>query len=127
LMRLPEGIILFWPFFFGWQRLQGRAEGLTGGEWLWVLSWLGGALLTGVGGWQALLPLPGALQAHAAKPRLLWYMVFVPAMALLAAVLGLLGPFLGRRPTPWTHPLSLALMIWPAGLVAVVLATGRLW
>jgi hypothetical protein len=34
---------------------------------------------------------------------------------------------LSRRPTPWTHPLSLALMIWPAGPVALVLSVGRLY
>src|SRR5438046_3019639 len=51
-MRLPEGVILFWPFFFGLQRLRGRSEGLTSGEWLWVLSWFGVALLTGLGAWQ---------------------------------------------------------------------------
>ena len=45
-MRLPEGIILLWPFFYGIQRVRGRSQGLTSAEWLWVISWIGVALLT---------------------------------------------------------------------------------
>jgi hypothetical protein len=51
-MRLPEGVLLLWPVFLALQRLRGRRQGLTFGEWLWVLAWLGTALLTGLSAWE---------------------------------------------------------------------------
>jgi hypothetical protein len=124
-LRLCEGIVLLWPLFFSLQRLLGRAQGLTGGEWLWVFSWLGVALLTGLSAWDTLGELPSFLQPHAIRPRIFWYMVFVPVMAVVAVVLALLG-LLSRTPRPWTHSFSLALMIWPALPLAAILALGRL-
>src|SRR5262245_61244400 len=47
LVRLPEGVILLWPAFLLTQRVLGRQQGLTSGEWLWVFAWLGTAVLTG--------------------------------------------------------------------------------
>ncbi len=127
-LRLSEGIILLWPLFFLLQRLLGRSDGLTGGEWLWVLSWLGIALLAGLDAWQSFreLPeLPEFIREKPARPRALWYMTFVPAMAVLGVVLALLG-MLRRGPSPWTQPLSVALMVWPALPLALILAVGKL-
>src|SRR5438445_669889 len=31
LLTLPQGILLFWPLFYGTQRLLGRRQGLTAG------------------------------------------------------------------------------------------------
>jgi hypothetical protein len=124
-LRLSEGIVLLWPIFFSLQRLFGRAQGLTSGEWLWVFSWLGVALLSGLSAWDTLGGLPEFLQPHAVRPRLFWYLVFVPVLAALAVVLAPFG-LLRRTPLPWTHSFSLALMIWPALPLAAILALGRL-
>jgi hypothetical protein len=120
-MRLPEGVVLLWPVFFGTQRLLGRREALTGGEWLWVLSWVGVAALAGLDAWVAWGSPPAFLHT---RPRLLWYMTFVPAMAVLAAVLALAG-LVRRRYPPWTHLFGLALALWPALPLALILALGR--
>src|SRR4051794_14707627 len=40
LIRLPEGVVLLWPFFFATQYFS-RSDGLTAGEWLWLLCWAG--------------------------------------------------------------------------------------
>jgi hypothetical protein len=127
-LRLSEGIILLWPLLFFLQRLLGRSQGLTGGEWLWVLSWLGVAVLVGLDVWRNIpdLPeLPDFIQSQPARPRALWYMTFVPAMVVVALVLALVG-LVGRGPTPWTQPLSLALMIWPALPLAIIVSLGKL-
>src|SRR5262245_35563500 len=79
LMRLPEGVILLWPLFFATQ-WPGRSQGLTLGEWLWLLAWVGAAMLAGLTTWEHLGGLPELLRPHAAKPRLLWYVVVMPAM-----------------------------------------------
>jgi hypothetical protein len=126
-LRLSEGIILLWPFFFLPQRLFGRSQGLTGAEWLWVLSWLGVAILTALGAWSALGGLPEVLANNAAPAKLcaLWYITFVPAMSVLAAVLLLVGLFRSGG-APWTHGLSLALVIWPALPLSLILTFGSL-
>jgi hypothetical protein len=119
-LRLTEGVVLFWPFFFIPQKLRGRERGLTSAEWLWVFSWMGTALLTVLSAWDAWATVPGFLQAHIDTPRKLWYMIAVPSMALLALLLGLMG-MVRRTPTPWTHSLSIALAIWPVlPLVGIV-------
>jgi hypothetical protein len=124
-LRLTEGIILLWPLFFAGQRLRWRREPLTGGEWLWVLSWVGIAVLTGLGFWQNAGTLPGFLSEHAGKPRILWYMVFVPAIAVLGGVLAV-GGLLRRAAQPWTHPFGLALVLWPVLPLAGIFMYGSL-
>jgi hypothetical protein len=122
LMRLPEGVILLWPVFFATQ-WPGRSRGLTLGEWLWLLAWVGVALITALTAWEALSGLPPSLQPHAAKPRLLWYALFAPAMAALALVFLIVSLF--RPSAPWTQNLGLALLLWPAGPSLGVLILGR--
>jgi hypothetical protein len=123
-IRLPEGILLMWPVFFGTQRLRRRAEGLTAIEWLWVISWVGVALLAGLTVWQAAGNLPDFLQSHAGLPRKLWYLIFVPSMAVLALCIGL-GGLVRRVPRPWTHALAFVLILWPIAPLAGVLALGK--
>jgi hypothetical protein len=127
-LRLGEGVVLLWPLFFYLQRLRGRAQGLTAGEWLWVLSWVGVALLAALDVWRGtsgvLAPSDFILQ-HAGKARVLWYRTLVPALAVVAGALVLAGLF-RRRPAPWTHALGLALLIWPALPLAAILAFGSL-
>ena len=122
LMRVPEGILLLWPVFFATQ-WPGRSRGLTLGEWLGMLAWAGVVVLAMLTAWDVLAGLPGWLQPHAAKPRLLWYALFVPGMAALAAVF--LVVYLFRPPAPWTHSLGLALVLWPAGPALAVLILGK--
>src|SRR5262245_46826097 len=38
LLFLPLGILLLWPLFYFKQRLGGRTQGPTAGEWLWGLT-----------------------------------------------------------------------------------------
>jgi hypothetical protein len=124
LMRLPEGILLLWPIFYTMQRLLGRTQGVTSAEWLWVLSWVGVSVLTGLAAWEWSGTLPEFIQPHVNKPRLLWYVIFVPTMAGLGVVLTLVG-LLRRGPIPWSHTLGLALIIWPAPALAGILMFGK--
>src|SRR4051812_46822073 len=48
IMRLTEGVVLLWPLFLVLQKFRGRSQGLTAGEWLWVIAWLCIVLLTGL-------------------------------------------------------------------------------
>src|SRR4051812_35632894 len=124
-LRLTEGIVLMWPFLYGTQRLRGRSQGLTSAEWLWVVSWLGVALLTALSLTERYGRLPEFVEPHASQPRLLWYLIFVPSMAALALLRMLTGLF-RRGPVPWTHRLALALLIWPVLPLAAIFAFGKL-
>ena len=123
-MRLPEGVLLLGPVFFVLQVVLGRRQGPTGAEWLWVLAWLGTALLTGLSAWERWGTLPEFAQPYTAKPRLLWYVLLVPSMAALAGVLAL-GGLLRRVPAPWTHTCGLALVLWPVAPLAGILLLGK--
>jgi hypothetical protein len=123
-LRLTEGIILLWPLFFTTQFLRRRREPLTAAEWLWVVSWLGVALLTGLASWENSGTLPEFLQSHSDVPFKLWYIIFVPSMAALAVVLGVAG-LLRRGPAPWTHSFAVALIVWPVAPLAGILTLGR--
>jgi hypothetical protein len=122
LMRFPEGILLLWPLFFVTQ-FPGRSIALTLGEWLWLFAWMGLALLTILTAWEHLAGLPSFMQPHAAKPRMLWYVVVMPAMGVLALVF--LSVSLFRPTPPWTHYFGLALILWPTVPALAVLALGR--
>src|SRR5260370_26368603 len=45
LLFLPAGILLFFPLFYLTQRIAGRMQAITAGEWLSFVAWLGAALL----------------------------------------------------------------------------------
>jgi hypothetical protein len=122
LMRIPEGVILLWPLFFATQ-WPGRARGLTLGEWLWLFAWVGFALLTALAALHSVGATPSFLQAHAAKPRLLWYLIAMPAMGGLALIFLLVSMF--KPSPPWTHNFGLALVLWPAVPALTILAFGR--
>jgi hypothetical protein len=123
-LRLTEGVVLLGPLLWLTQRLRGRRQPLTAAEWLWGVSWVGIGLLTGLACWQTSGTMPEALAEWADLPRRLWYVVFVPATAALAVVLGLAG-LLRRGPPPWTHSLAVALVLWPVAPLAGILALGR--
>lgn len=124
LMRLPEGIILLWPLLHGIQRIMGRREGLTSAEWLWVFSWLGTALITGMALWTRFGSVPEWIATHASWPPVVWYVILVPSMALIAGLILLFG-LLGRWQLPWTHNFGLVLIIWPALPLAAILTLGK--
>jgi probable H4MPT-linked C1 transfer pathway protein len=123
-MRLPEGVLLLGPVFFVLQVVLGRRQGPTGAEWLWVLAWLGTAGLTGLSAWARTDTVPEMIQPYVHKPLLLWYLIFVPAMAALALVLAVLG-LASSVPKPWTHQLGLALILWPALPLGAIFTLGN--
>jgi hypothetical protein len=123
-LRVSEGIVLLWPLFWVGQKLRRRREPLTAAEWLWALSWVGVALLSGVAVWHSAGPLPEIVTEWVGLGRRLWYALVVPSMAALAVVLGLAG-LLRRGPAPWTHALAVALVLWPVVPLAGILALGR--
>src|SRR5262249_13770789 len=84
-LRLTAGGVLLWPLFFFFQYLGGRRDGLTAGEWLWVLAWFGIALLTGLSAWER-AGLPDWLRSLTEKyhPRHVWYLICVPSLGVLA-------------------------------------------
>jgi hypothetical protein len=121
LLHLTEGVILLWPIFLLTQRILGRREGLTSGEWLWVFAWLVAAVLTGLAWWQRWDNMPTFLREHLARVFLIGYLVVLPSMAAVAAVLILLG-LIGRWQQPWTHTFGLVLIGWSALPAAAVFA-----
>jgi hypothetical protein len=122
-LRLTEGVVLLWPFFLATQRLRGRKEGLTAVEWLWVISWIGVAVLTLLAALDSTGGLPEFLRKYAAAPRKLWYYIFAPSIAALALLLGLAG-IVRRGPPPWTHTFGIALVLWPVAPLAGIVALG---
>ncbi|HEY7309437.1 MAG TPA: hypothetical protein VH643_08780 [Gemmataceae bacterium] len=112
-MRLPEGIVLMGPLFYVTQLVRRRAWALTSLEWLWAISWLGIVVLAAVAAWHRSDTMPEFLEPYAAMPRKLWYLIFVPSMAVLAAVLGIVG-IVRRAAVPWTHTFGMVLLVWPA-------------
>jgi hypothetical protein len=125
LVRLPEGVILLWPIFFLTQRVLGRKQGITSGEWLWVIAWLAVALLTALAAWQATAPVPEFLRDLLPRAFVLGYLILMPSMAAVALVLLLLG-VVGRWQQPWTHNFALVLLLWPALPVAAILAFAKI-
>src|SRR5205085_2875994 len=95
LVRLPEGVILLWPIFYAAQRVLGRKQAITSGEWLWVFAWLVTALLTGLAAWQAWGTPFEFLTEHLPWVYIIGYVIVVPSMAAIALVLILLG-LIGR-------------------------------
>jgi hypothetical protein len=120
LLFLPAGILLLWPLFYLTQRLAGRQQALTVGEWLWFVAWLGALLLAGWVAWQHWGTPPEFLsKSH------VWvgYAVAVLALAAVALVTGLVD-LVGRWGRPWTHHCALALLLWPALPLLALLAWG---
>lgn len=112
LMRLPEGVVLFFPIFFLPQFVLGRRQEITSGEWLWILTWLGTAALTCLAVFRHVVGFPEWLDPYTYTVRWIWHLGFGMAMALLALLLIGYG-LIRRRPMPWTHGLGLVLVLWP--------------
>ena len=113
LLFLPLGILLWWPLFFTTQKIFGRKQPLTIGEWLWGLAWLVALFLTVWILWKGLGTAPGFLgTADFQKNVIVGYIIFAVSLAVIAVIVLVIGLF-GRWPQPWTHHFSLALMIWP--------------
>jgi hypothetical protein len=125
LLRLSEGILLMWPVFLLTQRVRGRPAGLTSIEWLWVLSWLGIAVLCGLSAWRTWGTVPEVVQPHVELPRKIWYLILVPSMAVLALLLGLVG-LVRRTPPPWTHTFGIVLLLWPVGPLLGIVTLGKI-
>src|SRR5262249_24599751 len=53
MLLLPLGVLLLWPLFYLTQWALGRKEGITSGEWLWGVAWLGALALAGWICWHA--------------------------------------------------------------------------
>jgi hypothetical protein len=123
---LSDGIVLLWPFFYLSSRLTSRYPSLTAGEWLWILAWLGVALLTAMLLWKrwASGSMPELLLPHTEKIRLIWYLIFVPTLGALALIFAVAGLMAGRG-RPWTHSLALALVLWPVAPLALILSLGK--
>ncbi|MCI0681772.1 MAG: hypothetical protein L0Y71_06685 [Gemmataceae bacterium] len=120
LLLLPVGVILFWPIFYTTQWLCGRRSGLTAGEWLLGLAWLGALAFAGWAVGKGTDALSGFLVEDAFKRHaVLGYILFMLSMGALAVLIWLVG-LIGRWQQPWTHTLSLALMLWPAAPLLVV-------
>jgi hypothetical protein len=123
LLFLPLGILLLWPLFYFKQRLGGRTQGPTAGEWLWGLTWLGAVLLTVWVLWQGLGSVPEFLSPEKVKKGIfVGYAVGVLALGGVALLTGLVD-LIARWPRPWTHHFVIALLIWPA----LILGTLLLW
>jgi hypothetical protein len=116
---LPVGPILLWPVFYSTQFLAGRSQALSWGEWLLGLAWLAALVLAGGIVWQFWGTLPGFLGEHFREHLVLGHMLGGLALGALAILL-LLGDLAGRWPQPWTHRLSLGLLIWQLAPLALI-------
>jgi hypothetical protein len=124
LLFLPLGILLLWPLFYFKQRLGGRTQGPTAGEWLWGLTWLGAVLLTTWILWQGLGSVPEFLSPEKVKKGIfVGYAVGVLALGAVALLTGLVD-LIARWPRPWTHHFVIALLIWPALILGALLLWG---
>jgi hypothetical protein len=121
MLALPQGIILFWPIFYAVQRLLGRPQALSAGEWLLGVAWLGTVLLTIWAIWVHSPSKPDFASKFQYPPQSVWTIIVLPTLAAIALVIGLITLFSGPK-QPWTHTFGLVLMIWPllplAGLLA---------
>jgi len=125
LLRLPEGVILVFPVFFIAQFALGRCQGLTAGEWLWLLSWFGTAMLTALAVCNHYQFLPDFVQTNLLLIRFTWYIGFGLAMAGVALFLFIVGFFGAVR--PWTHQLALALALWTVAPLAGILTLTKMF
>ncbi|HWG47585.1 MAG TPA: hypothetical protein VN688_32780 [Gemmataceae bacterium] len=123
-MRLPEGIVLMGPIFYLMQLLRRRGWGLTSLEWLWTINGLGVAVLAGLAVWHRSDTLPAFMQPYATMPPKLWYLIFVPSMAALAALLGIVG-MVRRVAVPWTHTFGFVLLLWPIAPLLGIISLGK--
>lgn len=125
LLFMPVGVILFWPVFYGTQWLAGRSRGLSAGEWLIGLAWLAALAFAGWCIGKGTGSLPEFLTDDDFKRyAVLGYILFMVSMGALALVIWLFG-LVARWQQPWTHTLSLALVLWPA-LPLVVIWLGNI-
>ncbi len=125
LLFLPVGVILCWPIFHALQWIGGRGQGLTTGEWLLGLAWLGALAFAGWCVGKGTSSLPEFLtDDDFTKYAVLGYILFMLSMGALALVIWLIG-LVARWQQPWTHTLSLALMLWPA-LPLLVIWLGKI-
>jgi hypothetical protein len=119
---LPVGVLLLWPLFYLTQRIAGRKQALTLGEWLWFVAWLGAIGLTVWIVWQYLGTPPDFLKPETFKGRaFVGYAVTMLALAVVALATGLVDLF-GRWGRPWTHHFALALFMWPVVPLLLLLA-----
>ncbi len=122
LLFLPLGVLLLWPVFYLTQRVGGRQQSLTAGEWLWGVAWVAAVTLTAWIAWQFWGTPPEFLQPTNFKVKVfVGYSIAALALAGIALLIGLASLF-SRGRLPWTHSLCLALLMWPAlPLLAVLL------
>jgi hypothetical protein len=114
LLLLPVGVILFWPAFYATQRVQGRTQGLTLGEWLWGVAWLLVLVLTAWIVWMHTGRAPEFVASHAFRRNVVVGYALAALSLGVIAVLITLTDLVGRWPHPWTHRFALVLLTWPA-------------
>lgn len=111
LLFLPMGVVLFWPVFFAVQRMFGRELGMTLGEWLWGVAWLGHLFFAIWFFWRGLGSMPTAL-LNLEQTIVIGYLLFLLSLGVIALLLAM-SDVVRRTPLPWTHRFCLALLSWP--------------
>ena len=115
LFFMPVGLLVFWPLFYLTQRITGRSQPLSMGEWLWGIAWMADLVVIGWLAWQAFGSPPDVKRA-----MITGYIIFIATAAALALLIALVD-LVGRWPQPWTHHFCVVLMIWS------VLPVGLMW
>jgi hypothetical protein len=123
-IRLPEGILLFFPLFYLTQTFMGRPLGFTTCEWMWVLAWLGTAGVTAIGVILQFADLSEFLHKASTWPIVLWYMVFVPAIGLITVGCWFYS-LAQRKVFPWTHNFAVVLLAWPLPWLVALMIFGK--
>jgi hypothetical protein len=112
MMYLPQGILLLWPLFYLGQRLRGRPQALSAGEWLWGVAWIGTLLLTAWVSWMRWGTPPEFAEDLQFPPQAIWTIIVSPVMAAIALAIGVINLFARWKQT-WTHTFGLVLLLWP--------------
>jgi hypothetical protein len=122
LLFLPLGVLLFWPVFYITQRILGRPQALTLGEWLWGVAWLATVALVAWIVCHYYLEMPSNLNLDEVRRWVfLGYTVTTLALAAIALLLNVID-LIDRRRKPWTHAFGLVLLSWPALPLLALLA-----
>src|SRR5262249_45706156 len=119
---------LLWPVFYTVQKMVGRPQALSAGEWLWGVTWLGTLLLAIWVIWVH-FGKPDFANDLEYSPQSIWTIILTPTLAGFGLVIGLTS-LIARWRQPWTHTFGLVLVIWPVIPLAGLLLwakTGWKW
>src|SRR5262245_12033763 len=77
LLRLPEAVLLVWPFVYVTQWVMGRTQALTTAERLWICAWVAVSAINAFAASNAWGTVPESVKLYVRWRPLLWCVVVV--------------------------------------------------